>query len=130
MRVPVQAETFGLVSNKLDLSVDLSKGSGLERVLCSVEDEDLAIHTKSGDDVRVLRLISSLVNFSGVLDLLNNLTLDSSDITRLAVATNLASLLIIVLGIGGYSLWNLNIGNLKKVGALIRSVSAKQEAVN
>jgi hypothetical protein len=119
MRIPVQAETFGLVSNKLNLSVDLSKGSGLERVLRSVEDKDLAIHTKSGDNVRILRLVSSLVDFSGVLNLLNDLALDSSDITRLTVATNLASLVIIVLGIGRYSLWNLNIGNLKKVGALI-----------
>lgn len=119
MRVPVQAETFGLVSNKLNLRVDLSEGSGLERVLGSVEDKDFAIDTKSGDDVRILRLISSLINFSGVLDLLNNLALDSSDITRLTVATNLASLVIVVLGIGRYSLWNLNIGNLKKVGALV-----------
>jgi hypothetical protein len=119
MRVPIQTETLSLVSNKLDLSIDLSKGSRLERVLRSVEDENLAIHTKSGDDVGVLRLISSLVDFSGMLDLLNNLALDSSDITRLAVATNLTSLLIIVLGIGRHSLWNLNIGNLEKVGALV-----------
>lgn len=130
MRVPVQAKTLGLVSDELNLSINLSKGSRVERVLRSVKDKDLAVHAQCRENIRILGLVSSLVHFSRMLDLLNNIALDSRDIARLSVATDLASFLIVVVGVGRHSLGNLYIGNLKIVGAFIRGMSAKQEAVN
>ena len=119
MGVPVKTKSLCLVPNELNLSIDLAKRSRVKWVLRPVKDEDLAVHTQSGKDVGVLRLIASLVHLSRVLDLLNNVALDGSDIARLAVAADLASFLIIVVGIGRHSLGDLNIGDLQIVGALI-----------
>jgi hypothetical protein len=130
MRVPVQAKTLGLVSDELNLSINLSKGGRVERVLRPVKDKDLAVHAECRENIRILGLVSSLVHFSRMLDLLDNIALDSRDITRLSVATDLTSFLIVVVGVGRHSLGNLYIGNLEIVGTFIRGMSAKQEAVN
>lgn len=130
MGVPVETETLGLVANKLNLSVDLAKRGRLERVFRSVKDQNLAINAESSNDVGVLRLEASLVHFSGMLDLLDNVTLDGGDIARLSVATNLATVLVVVAGVRCHSLGDLDISNLDEVGALIRCVSAEQKAVH
>lgn len=130
MGVPVETETLGLVANKLDLSIDLAKRGRLERVFRSVKDQNLAINAEGSNDVGVLGLKASLVHLSRMLDLLDNVTLDGGNIARLSVATNLATLIVIVAGVRCHSLGNLDIGNLDEVGALIRSVSAEQKAVH
>lgn len=88
-------------------------------MLRSIKDEDFTIDAKRRKDVGVLRLISSLVHFTRVLNSLDNVALDGSDITRLAITANLASLLIIIVGVGCHCFGDLNIGNLEIVWALI-----------
>lgn len=126
MRVPVEAEALCLVANELNLGVDFAKGGGLKGVLCSVKDEDLAVDTEGGNDVGVLGLVSGLVDLARVLDLLDNVALDGGHVSGFSVSTNLAALLIVVVGIRRHSLRDLNVGNLDKVGALIGRVGAEE----
>ena len=105
--------------DQFNLSIDLSGRGRVERMLRSIKDEDFAIDAKCRKDVGVLRLISSLVHFTRVLNSLNNVALDGSDITRLAIAADLASLLIIIVGVGRHCFGDLNIGDLKIVWTLI-----------
>lgn len=130
MRVPVQAETLGLVTDEFNLWVDLAKRSRLEGMLCAIKDENLAIDTQSSNDIGVLRLIASLVNFSWMLNLVNDVAFESGDITRLAVAANLTPFFIIVCEFWRHSLGNLNMSNLEVIGAVIRRVSTEQKAMS
>lgn len=130
MRVPVEAKALRLVANKLDLSVDLAKRGGLKRVLCAVENEDLAVNAESGDDVGVLRLVTGLVDLSRMLNLLDDVALDGGNIGGLAIATNFPSLLVVVVRVRSPSLGDLDVSELNEVGALIGSVCAEQEAMD
>lgn len=130
MGVPVKTKALCLVTNQLNLGIDFSEGGRVERMLCSIKDEDLAVHTEGGNNIGVLGLVSSLVNFPRVLDLLNNVAFDGGNIACLAVATNFSALIVVLVGVGCHSLGDLNVGNLDKVGALIRRVGAEEQSVN
>lgn len=100
MRVPVQAEALCLVPDELDLGINLAQVGWLKGMFCPVKNQDPAVNAKSGDDVWVLRLVSSLIDLSGMLNLVHNVALDRRDIPRLAVAANLSPLLIKIIRIG------------------------------
>lgn len=129
MRIPVQAEALCLVSDELDLGVDLAKVGWLKGVFCPVKDQDPTIHAESGNDVWVLRLVSRLIHLPGVLDLVNNVALDGCDIPRFAVATNLSPLFIKFIRIGRHRFGDLDVGDLKEIGAVVGGVGAEQEPV-
>lgn len=130
MGIPGEAEPFRLVTNQLDLSIHLAKSGWLKRVLGAVKDEDLAIDTKRGDDIWVLRLIPSLVHLARVLNLLDNVALDGSNVAGISIAPNLASLLIVIGWVWRDSFGNLNIGNLQEICALVGRMRAKEQAVH
>ena len=98
-------------------------------MLRPVKDENLAVDAERGDDVRILGLVASFVHFAGMLNLVNNVTLDGGNVSRLAVASNLPAILIIVVRIRRHGLGDLHIGNLEVVGAVVRGVRAQQQAV-
>jgi hypothetical protein len=81
-------------------------------MLGAVKNENFAIYTQSGNDIWILRLVSSLVHLSRVLDLLDNITFDGSYSPGAAVAPNLASLLIVVGRVWCDRFGNLDIGDL------------------
>ena len=99
-------------------------------MLRPVEDEDLAINAKSGNDVWVLRLIAGLVDFAGMLNSLHNVALESSNIACLSIAANLASFLVVVVGVRRHGFWYLDVGDLEKVGTVVRGMGTEQEAVH
>lgn len=119
MRVPVQAESLCLVSNKLNLWVDFAWGGRLKRMLCTVKDEDLAVNAERGNNVGILRLVAGLVDLTRVFDLLYNVTLDGGSVSSLAVAANLTTILIVVVWVGRSGLGYLDIGDLHIVGAVV-----------
>ena len=129
MGVPVQSEALRLVTHQLNLRIDLTKGCRLEGVLCPVKYQDFPVDAERSDNIGVLRLVSSLVHLSRVLDLLDNVALYGRNVS-LSVATNLSSVIVIVVRVGSDSLGNLNVGDLDKVGAFIGCVSAKEQTVN
>ena len=88
-------------------------------MLCAVENEKLAIDTESGDDVRVLRLVTGLVDLTRVCNLVHDVALDGCDLAGLAVATDLTTVLIVVIWVWCYRLRNLYVCDLQEVGALI-----------
>lgn len=118
MRVPIQAKTLSSMADQLDLGIDLAMRRRLQSMLRPVKDEDLAIYAERRDDVWVLWLVASFVHLARVLNLVNNVTLDGSDLP-FAVAPNLSALIIIVIGIGSRRLGNLHVRNLQVVGAVI-----------
>lgn len=130
MGVPGETKSFSLVPNQFNLGIYLAKRGRLKRVLGAVEDENLSIYTQGGNDVGILRLVPSLVDLTRVLNLLDNVALDGSDVTGVAIATNFASLLIVVGGIWGNRLGDLDISNLQKVGTLIRRMGSEQQSVH
>lgn len=103
------------MADKFDLSIDLA--SGLQAVLCAVEYEDLAVDAKSRNDIGVLRLITRLVNLAGVVNLLHDVELDSGrlSIRRLGVTSDFPSLLVVVFGVRGHRLGDLDFGDLDVV---------------
>lgn len=68
MRVPAQSETLTLVAYKLRLRLNRTLWDAA--VLGSVENEDPSTWCHSSNDIGVLWLVSSFVDFSGVVDLL------------------------------------------------------------
>lgn len=77
----METETFCFVANQLNLSIHFTSRGGLERMLRPVKDEDSPINTESGQNVWVLRLVSSLVDLTGMLNLLDNVTLNGSNVS-------------------------------------------------
>ncbi len=130
MGVPRQAKAFGLVSNELNLGVDLAQSRWLKRVLCAIKDENFAINAQRANNVRVLGLVARLVDFAWVLNLLHNVALDGRDVSRLAVSANFASILVVVIRVRRSSFWYLDIGNLQEIGAVIGSVRSQQQSVH
>lgn len=109
MRIPGQPESLFAVTDQLDLW--RRRAIRNQTVLCAVEDEHLAVDRQRGNDIRVLRLVASLVDLARMVDLLCDLELDS----RSCLATmpaNLSTFLVIVVGIGRYSFGYLDLGNL------------------
>lgn len=128
MRIPAEPETLTLVAVELDLRVDLPLR--LAGVLRAIEDEDLSIDTHSGENVRVLRLVPRLVDLAGVVNLLSDVELDLGGIARLAIAANLAPLIVVVFRIRLGRLGNFHLGDLEVVRLFLRRVGANEETVN
>lgn len=129
MGVPVQAEALEGVAVQLNLRVELTHRRGLKSMLCAIKDEDPTVNAEGRNDVRVLRLIAGLVDLTRMLNLVDNVALDGSHISRLAVAANLATIIIIIIGVGRRGLGDLDVGDLQVVWAVVRRVSAQEEAV-
>jgi hypothetical protein len=125
MGIPVETETLGLVAYQLDLRVELANGGrGNQGVLGAVKDENFAIDAKGSNNVGVLWLIAGLVHFSGVFNLVHNVAFDGCDIAGLSIPADFTTFLIIVIRVRGNGLWDLHIGNLEVVGAVIGGVSS------
>jgi hypothetical protein len=77
-----------------------------------------------------LRLITGLVDFPRVLNSLYDVALEGGNIACLSIASNLASFLVVVVGIRRHSFGYLDIGNLKEVGTVVRSVCSEQKTVH
>jgi hypothetical protein len=99
-------------------------------MLCPIKDENSTINTKRSNDVWILRLIAGLVDFPGVLDSLYDVAFKGGNIACLSIASNLASFLVIVVGVRCYSFGYLDIGDLEKVGTIVRSMGSEQETVH
>ena len=128
MRVPAQTKPLGLVSMALELGVDLARR--LAAVLGPVEDENASINTESGNQIRVLRLVARLVDLVRVVNLLDNVELDGRHVLGLAVAADLAALLVVLVGVGGDVGGDLDLGDLDVVLDAGRRVRAEQQPVD
>lgn len=92
-----------------------------QAVFGPVKDENFAIDTHCCDDVWVLRLISSFVDFAGMINLLHYGHLNGWRVARrrVAVATNLSSFIIIVPLIRCNVLRKLDICDLEVIRCII-----------
>lgn len=127
MRAPVQAKALLCVALQLDVRV--WGAAGVETaVLGPVVDEDPAVDAQGSDHVRVLGLVTGLVDLTGMVDLLDDVHLDGSRLA--AVTANLATILIVVIGVRLGRLWDLDLGNLEVVVGAGRGVSADQKAMH
>lgn len=113
------------MTNKLHLWVDMA--CRLRRVLRPVEDHDLAVDTHRGNEVLILRHVTRFVDFSLVINLLNNLELWLESPCRV-VAANLPALCIVVVRISGRGR-QAELSNLKIVWGAIRCVSTHQQSM-
>lgn len=118
------------MAKKLDLWADLAELGRLKLMFCAVEDEDTAIHGKSRNNVWVLRLITCLVDLTRMLNLVDNVTLDGRHLARLAIPTDLAAILVVIVRVWRGCFGDLYIGDLKIIGTVVRGVRSQQQAVN
>ena len=83
-------------------------------VLCAIKHQNSSINAHCGNDVRILWLVSSLVNLSWMINLLLDVHFDGSLFSRagVAVATNLSALFIVIMWVGCNVLWEFNICDL------------------
>lgn len=127
MRIPGETEALLLVAFEAYLSVDLAVGLGA--VLGAVKDEDGAVDGESSNQIGVLRAVARLVHFGGVVDLLGDVPGHALGV-GLAMAADLAALLVVVAGIGGGLGGDGDLGNLDVVGLVVRGVGADEGAVD
>lgn len=131
MGVPGQAKPFFLVSSQLDLGARCA--GGVHAVLGTVKDQDSAINGECGDDVRVLGLISGLVHFAGVVNLLGDLERDDGRLAATwpaSVAAKLPALLVILSRVGLDGLGDLEFGYLDIVGLPLGCVGSDKQPVD
>lgn len=133
MGAPVEPEALLIMTFECNLGIDLTIRLGT--VLSSVKDENRPVDSQSGNQVRVLEAVASLVNLAWMVDLLHNFPPHGTRIGGgggggLAIATNLASVLIVVTRIRANRLRNLNFSNLDVIWLFIRSMGSDQHAVN
>lgn len=130
MWVPGQTEPFGLVADKLNLGVWLA-GLMKAAVLGAVENQDPAVNCECSNDVWVLRLVSGLVDLAGVIDLLRDLESDDGRLpSSTAIATNLATLFVIVGRVRRCGFRNLEFRNLEVVGLAFGCVGTDEQSVD
>lgn len=130
MGVPAQSKSLLLVTQELGLWGHDAFGEAT--MLGTVEDENSSIDTHSGYDIRVLGLVSSLVDLSRVVYLLLDMHFNRSLLVRCRItkATNLSGIFIKAVGVWADVLWDLNIRDLKVVLCAVCSVSPNQETVD
>lgn len=128
VRVPRQTETFLFVPDQLNLGVGFTR-LVKSTVLGAIEDQNPAVHGKGGDDVWVLRLVSCLVDLARMVDLLRDLERDDWGLAASAVTTNLACILVVILGVGSAHLGDLDLGDLDIVGLPLGRVGSDQQTV-
>lgn len=129
MGIPAQPEALGLVTKELHLWVHIPcRHAGMLR---SIPNHHPPICTHGRNDVRVLWLIPSLVDFAFMVNLLNNVELDLHLMLfgSSTKATNLASFFIVVFGIRCIGVWQLYMSNLKVVLSITGSVGTDQKAM-
>ena len=131
MGAPIQTKSLPLMADKLDLRVHYSGWHA--RMFCAIKDHDSCICTHGCYDVGILRLIASLVDLAFVINLLDNCKLHFRRrrlLSRTAsISSDLFSFLIVVLGFWCGKVRQLNVGNLKIILRLARSVCAKDESM-
>jgi hypothetical protein len=125
MGTPAEAIAFPLVTNQLDLGFWVWDGSAW--MLGLIPNQNSAISAHGCNDIWILRLVSSLVDFAWMGDLLNYVEFHLNGIVTLssAIPPNLARLLIVIFGIRLNGVWQLDIGYLKIVGLVVGGVGAK-----
>jgi hypothetical protein len=104
------------MTDQFDLRIRRARGR--QTVLGAVKDQHLAIDREGGNDVRVLRLISGLVDLARVVNLLGDVELDDRRLSRRCLApmaANLAALLVVVTRVGLNKLGNLKLRDLEIV---------------
>lgn len=101
-------------------------------VFCPVKDENFTVHAHCCDDVWVLRLVSSLVDFSWMIYLLHYGHFDRWRVARrrIAVATNFSSLIIVVSLIRGDILRKFNVSNLKVIRCIVGCMGSYQQPMS
>lgn len=131
MRAPVESKALLCMTLELNLRVDLS--IWLRTVLGPVENEDRTVDSERSNEIGVLGAVASLIDFAWVINLLHNTPFHSSCIGRgggLAVATDFATVFIVVAHIGANGFGRLDLGNLHMVRLPIRGVGSYKEAVD
>lgn len=127
----MKTEPLFLVSDQLDLGI---RGPGRgQAVLRPIKDQDPSIYRKSSDDVGILWLVSSLVDLSRVVNLLRDVEANGRRLARgglASVAADLASILVVVVGVGSNCLGDLDLGNLEVVWLALCSVSSNQQPMD
>src|SRR5687767_7630356 len=99
-------------------------------MFCTVKNEKPSVNADCSNDIRILRLVTSFVHFAWMLDLVHNIALDGGNVTGLSVATDLSTILIIVLWVWCHMLRNLHICDLQEIRAVIRSMGTEQQAID
>lgn len=128
VRVPVETKSFRFVTDQLDVGIWGTGEGGLKAVFCSVEDQNPAVDAECRNHVGVLRLIAGFVDLARVVNLLDNVHPDGSSLA--AIATNLTTVLIVVICIRLSRLGDLDLGDLKVVGCAGGGVCAEKKTMN
>lgn len=128
----MQPKSLFFVTNQLNLRIWHSVWR--QAMLGAIEYEDSTLYRECGDNVWVLRLIPSLVDFAGMVNLLDDIKFDNwrrgSRSRRLVTVTaNLTAFLIMVVGIRLGHLGNVNFDDLNIVWLPFSGVRSEQESV-
>lgn len=120
VRTPAQTEALLCVTKELHLRVDMA--GRYTWMFRSIPDHDSTIRAHGRDDVRVLRLVSSFVDFPLMINLLHDIEFDFD--WRLlcrstAVAPNFLALFVILSCVWGDRVRQLTMDNLQVVLSLI-----------
>lgn len=113
MWTPTETEALLCMPEELHLRIDMS--CGYTRMFCPVPDHNPTIRAHCCDDVRILWLISSFIDFTLMVNLLNNIEFDLH--RRLLcgagpVAADLFPLFVIFGGVGGDGIRQLTVYDL------------------
>ena len=121
MRAPTETESFLLVAEKFDLRIWCPR-----RHTCMfslVPYHDPTIYTHSGNHVGILRHVTSFVDFARVIDLLDDIEFHRwrllSARGRASIATDFASLLVVVACIWSGRIRQLDMGDLKVIAGFL-----------
>lgn len=128
MRAPTDTETFLRMAYQFKLRIDFSCWE--TAVFCSIPDHDTAIGAHCSDDIRVLRLVPGLVDFSLMINFLHDVEFDfHGRLLATAVAANFAFLFIIILDCWDSWIGKLYLSYLEIVLGAVRCVSAEEESM-
>ena len=131
MGTPAETEPFSLVANKFNLRINNTNWHA--RVFCTVEYHDSSIRTHGRDDIRILRLVSSLVDFSLVVNLLYNGEFHFHRCRFLSrassIASNLLTFLVVIFGIWSSKVRKLDMRNLKEVLCFARGMGSDEQSM-
>ena len=131
MWAPAQAIAFFLVAEEFNLRIHLpSRQAG---VLCPVPYHHSTICAHRGNDIGILRLIPRLIDFSLVVDLLDNLEFDFNWRGLFgrptSVATNLLALLIVICRVGRNGSWKLHVRYLQVILRFAGCVCSQEKSM-
>lgn len=129
MGIPAKTKTLALMAYELGLWVH--RTLRVAAMLGAVENQYSSINAHGGYNIRVLRLVSRLVDLARVIYPLFNIELNRRLLARcrIAITANFSALLVIVKGVRGRVLWQLDLGDLQVVLRTVGSMSTNQESV-